>query len=485
MAAESPARCLQAEASCPICQEYFKDPVIIDCGHSFCRACISQCWEGSDIDVSCPQCGETAPQRNLTPNRQLANVLEIVQQLSLQVIEDAGWERVCGEHQQPLKLFCEEDQTPICVMCDASRAHATHTVVPIQEAAQEYKETFQAHLETLKEEKEKLKGFKVTDEGTSQQYRIQTEKERREIVSEFQQLKTFLEEEERLLLAQLEKLDEEIVKLQHDNVTQLSEEISRLSELIRELEGKCQKPASELLQDTRSTFSRCEMGKFQQPVEISPELAERRSDFSQKIFALTETLRKFKDTLPSELERKEGEPLESYTPVNVTLDPDTAHPELVLSADGKSVTWECRRQVLPDNPERFDRCPCVLGCEGFTSGRHCWEMEVEVGDEGRWAVGVARESARRKERINLNPKEGIWAVERWGHQFRALTSPMTPLGRVPSRIRVSLDCERGQVTFSDAVSEAPIFTFPPGSIPGERIRPWLLVRSSSGVRLCL
>ncbi|XP_065426457.1 zinc finger protein RFP-like [Chrysemys picta bellii] len=256
MAAESPARCLQAEASCPICQEYFKDPVIIDCGHSFCRVCISQCWEGSDTDVSCPQCGETAQQRNLTPNRQLANVLEIVQQLSLPVIEDAGWERVCGEHRQPLKLFCEEDQTPICVMCDASRAHAAHTVVPIREAAQEYEETFQAHLKTLKEEKEKLKGFKVTGEGTSQQYRIQTEKERREIVSEFQLLKTFLEEEERLLLAQLEKLDEEIVKLQHDNVTQLSEEISRLSELIRELEGKCQKPASELLQDTRSALSR-------------------------------------------------------------------------------------------------------------------------------------------------------------------------------------------------------------------------------------
>ncbi|TFJ95981.1 deoxyribose-phosphate aldolase 2 [Platysternon megacephalum] len=294
MATESPARRLQAEAGCPICREYFKDPVIIDCGHSFCRACISQGWEGSDTDVSCPQCGETAQQRNLTPNRQLADVLAIVQQLSLQVIEDAGGERVCGKHQEPVKLFCEEDQTPICVVCDASRAHAAHTVVPIQEAAQEYKEKFQAHLETLKEEKEKLKGFKVTGEGTSQQHRIQTENERRKIVSEFQQLKTFLEEEERLLLAQLKKLDEEIVKLQNDNDTQLSEEISRLSELIRELEGKRQKPASELLQDVRSTLSSCEMGKFQQPVEISPELAERRSDFSQTIFALRETLRKFK-----------------------------------------------------------------------------------------------------------------------------------------------------------------------------------------------
>ncbi|KAG6921708.1 tripartite motif containing 10, partial [Chelydra serpentina] len=120
--------------------------------------------------------------------------------------------------------------------------------------------------------------------------------ERQKIVSEFQQLRQFLEEQERLLLAHLEKLDEELVKIQNENITQLSEEISRLSELISELEGKCQKPASEFLQDVRSTLNRCEKGKFQQPEEISPELEEQVSDFSQKTIVLLETLRKFKGT---------------------------------------------------------------------------------------------------------------------------------------------------------------------------------------------
>uniref|UniRef100_A0A8C3XTI2 Butyrophilin subfamily 1 member A1 n=1 Tax=Chelydra serpentina TaxID=8475 RepID=A0A8C3XTI2_CHESE len=169
---------------------------------------------------------------------------------------------------------------------------------------------------------------------------------------------------------------------------------------------------------------------------------------------------------------------------NVTLDPDTAHPDLVLSEDQKSVSWGDTQQRLPDNPERFDSWPCVLGCEGFTSGRHCWE--VEVGDGRYWAVGVARESARRKGGISLSPEGGIWAVERdWQGQFRALSSPVTPLPRrrVPSRIRVCLDCDRGQVTFIDAGDEAPIFTFPPGSVPGERIRPWLWV-GGSRLRLC-
>uniref|UniRef100_A0A452GPC4 RING-type domain-containing protein n=1 Tax=Gopherus agassizii TaxID=38772 RepID=A0A452GPC4_9SAUR len=74
------------EATCPICLEYFKDPVIIECGHNFCRACIAQCWEGSDTAASCPQCRETVQQRNLRPNRKLANMVEITKRLNLQKV---------------------------------------------------------------------------------------------------------------------------------------------------------------------------------------------------------------------------------------------------------------------------------------------------------------------------------------------------------------------------------------------------------------
>ncbi|XP_025051298.1 butyrophilin subfamily 1 member A1-like [Alligator sinensis] len=164
---------------------------------------------------------------------------------------------------------------------------------------------------------------------------------------------------------------------------------------------------------------------------------------------------------------------------DVTLDPDTAHRYLVLSEDGTSVRRTHTRQRLPGNPERFDTERCVLGREGFTSGRHWWEVEVEVGEGGWWAVGVARESVRRKGRIRFSPKEGVWAVRcSWG-KYEALTAPdRTPLSlrQAPSRVGVYLDCTLGRVSFLNADTRAPIFTFPPASFAGGRIRPWFWVQ---------
>ncbi|KAM9119044.1 zinc finger protein RFP-like [Pangshura tecta] len=472
---------IQEETRCPICLDYLTDPVTIACGHNFCQDCITQYWAAVAYDPwCCPSCRALIRKGTLRNNYQLAKLVKKIKQLDFK----PGKENLCERHDIALDLFCEEHGEAMCVVCWRSPEHRSHPVPLMEEASQKYKEKIQAHLKTVREEREKLLGFKVTGEQKRREYLKQTENERQKILAEFQQLRQFLEEQEQLLLAQLEKLDKVIVKIQNENIAKFSEEISHLSELIIEMEEKCQKPASGFLQDIKGTFTRCKKGKFQQPEEISPELEKRLSEFSQKTVALMETLRTFKDTLPSELERKREEPLGAYREVNVTLDSDTAHPKLILSEDQKHVRWRAMQQDLPDNPERFDTAHWVLGCEGFTSGRHCWE--VEVGDGGFWAVGVARESVRRKGGISCNPKGGIWAMEQCGTQFQALTSPETPLtlNQDLSRIRVCLDCDRGQVTFIDARDKTPIFTFLLGSVTGERIRPWLGVGRGTVLSLC-
>ncbi|KFQ96255.1 Butyrophilin subfamily 1 member A1, partial [Nipponia nippon] len=170
----------------------------------------------------------------------------------------------------------------------------------------------------------------------------------------------------------------------------------------------------------------------------------------------------------------------------LTLDPDTAHPDLILSEDRKSVRRGEGRRDLPDNPERFDYWPFVLGCQGFAAGRHCWE--VEVGDGGDWAVGVARESIRRKGHLSLCPQGGIWGVEKWGGQVRALTTrkvTLLPLRWVPRRVSVHLDYAGGTVAFFDADEGGLMFIFSRASFTGERVRPWLwVVGARSQLRLC-
>ncbi|KAM6107047.1 LOW QUALITY PROTEIN: butyrophilin subfamily 1 member A1-like [Phoenicopterus ruber ruber] len=172
----------------------------------------------------------------------------------------------------------------------------------------------------------------------------------------------------------------------------------------------------------------------------------------------------------------------------VTLDPNTAHSQLVLSEDLRRVRWESARQDLPDTPERFSYWRCVLGREGFREGRHCWEVEVEdeVGGDSLWAVGVARESVQRKGLMDLSPEGGIWALEHCEGHFMSLTFPLTflPLSLLPRRIWVCLDCTQGLVTFINADTGGEIFTFPPASFNGDIIRPWFRVEREK-THLCL
>ncbi|XP_039356666.1 butyrophilin subfamily 2 member A1-like [Mauremys reevesii] len=175
-----------------------------------------------------------------------------------------------------------------------------------------------------------------------------------------------------------------------------------------------------------------------------------------------------KEALQSEMERQKAEyeaakelglaRAQGYA-VDVTLDPDTAQPDLILSEDRKLVRYGDKRQDLPDNPERFDKYPVVLGAEGFTGGRRYWE--VEVGDKTRWTLGVCRESVSRKGKVTYAPGNGIWVVRLWDGEYEACTSPPTPLPMSVrlSRVGIFLDYEAGEVSFYNVTDRSHLFTF--------------------------
>ncbi len=136
----------------------------------------------------------------------------------------------------------------------------------------------------------------------------------------------------------------------------------------------------------------------------------------------------------------------------VTLDPNTAHPRLVLSDDLTRVTLSENKQPLPDNPERFDFYYCVLGSEGFNSGTHCWDVEVK---ENRcWRLGVTTASNQRKGCDFFITD--VWCV--YYNQY-GLPGFGLPVKQALERISVYLDYERGMVSFSDPVTNTHLHTF--------------------------
>ncbi|XP_030045256.1 E3 ubiquitin-protein ligase TRIM39-like, partial [Microcaecilia unicolor] len=271
MAAANPAESLRDEASCSICLDYFTDPVTIDCGHNFCRSCITQSWEGRDRNFPCPQCRETSQQRNLRPNRHLANMTEMMKKLSQCSVRPKE-ENLCEEHEEKLKLFCEEDQKIICLICRESRDHRSHTVSPIKEAVQEYKEKLKMHLEPLRKNLEDLLKFKSTEEKKAEELKSETQIKRQKVESEFEELQQFLNKEKQILLSRLEKEEKKILQRIMENETQLEEQSSSLMQLITEIEEKSQQPTNELLKDVKDALSRCEKMKFLEPEVVSTDL---------------------------------------------------------------------------------------------------------------------------------------------------------------------------------------------------------------------
>ncbi len=146
--------------------------------------------------------------------------------------------------------------------------------------------------------------------------------------------------------------------------------------------------------------------------------------------------------------------------MDVTLDPETAHPKLILSDHGKQVRHRDIRQKLPNTPKRFDYYVSVLGKKGFSSGR-CY-FEVQVKGKTGWYVGVVRESINRKGQITLSPSNGYWTVcLRNGDEYKACDDPSVSLSlRVkPQRVGVFVDYEEGLVSFYDVESSSHIYSF--------------------------
>ncbi|XP_065800632.1 E3 ubiquitin-protein ligase TRIM21 isoform X3 [Muntiacus reevesi] len=331
--------------------------------------------------------------------------------------------------------FCQEcisevgkDGGSVCPVC---RCHFL-----LQNLRPNLQEKLQVALKKLRDKQELAEKLELDIAMKKASWKGKVEAHKLRIHEEFVRQKNFLAEEEQKQLQKLEEEERQHLRTLGDTEARLAQQVQALQELIAELERRRRGSALELLQEVKSVLERSESWNLKELDVASTDL--------RNVFYVP-GIKKMLRTCG----------------VHITLDPQTANPWLILSEDRRQVRLTNTRQDVPENEERFDTYPMVLGAQRFNSGKVYWEVDV-TGKEA-WDLGVCRDNVRRKGQFSLNPDNGFWIIWLWNKQkYEAGTCPQTPLHLQvpPSRVGIFLDYEASTVSFYNITDHGSlIYTF--------------------------
>ncbi|XP_062863108.1 E3 ubiquitin-protein ligase TRIM21-like [Trichomycterus rosablanca] len=484
------------QLQCSICLDVFTDPVTTSCGHNFCRSCLTQCWDKSP-QCHCPICKEKFTKRpelkiNTTLRRVadhfkkksevdkpevLCDACTEMKQKALKSCLDCGVtfceshlelhinvpkykkhklinpvknleDYRCQKHEKPLEWFCRDDQICVCQWCFEAD-HKNHNIIPIEEEIN-HKKVQQMIQDRLKKIKEINHSVELSKKNT--------EKEKSDSIKTFTDLIHSIEKSQTETLKMMEEKQKVVENQAERFIKDLEQEITELQRRETELEKLLNTEEHlNLLQDYPTICSPPTTKNWTDiSINTDPDVETLRTSLSQLQKTLDEKLNK---TLNEKMRETELMRIQQYA-VDVTLDPDTANPYLVLSDDGKQVTCGNTKQNLPDTPKRFTRYSFILAKQSFSSGRFYYE--VQVSGKTEWDLGVARESVNRNDKITLKPQDVFWSVVlRNRDEYKACAGPsvLLSLKEKPQKVGVFVDYEEGLVSFYDVENRVHIYSY--------------------------
>ncbi|XP_077935765.1 E3 ubiquitin-protein ligase TRIM39-like isoform X1 [Gasterosteus aculeatus] len=497
---------------CSICLDVFTDPVTTSCGHNFCINCINEHWNTSDQNL-CPMCNKDFITRpDLRVNTFISEMVVQFRQSAQQKASSSSSEqqeskpgevpcdvctgtkvkalksclvclfsycethlephltasrlkrhqlmdpvenlegRMCTKHDKPLELFCKSDQTCVCMLCTVLD-HKNHDVVPLEE---EYEEKKVELKKTEAEIQKMIQKRRLKIQEIKHSVNLSEEdagREKAEGVQVFTDLMESVRRGLKELLKTIEEKQEATKKQAEAFIRELEEEISELMKRSAEVDQlSLSEDHLHLLQS--SNIHQPPPTKDWTEVSVCPSY---EGTVVRAVSQLEETLSKKMKKWCADAELK----IVQMFAVDLTLDPETAHPDLILSDDGKQVKLgDVNKKNLPNNPERFSIWLCVLTKQSFSSGRFYFEVQVE--GKTRWYLGVNRESVNRKVFIPLSPQNGYWTIRLInGNEYNALDDPPVVLSvkSRPQKVGVFVDYEEGVVSFYDVEAAALIYSF--------------------------
>ncbi|XP_056224810.1 E3 ubiquitin-protein ligase TRIM11-like [Seriola aureovittata] len=505
-AAASPSQTcpMEKHLTCSICMDTFQDPVTTDCGHSFCKKCLSLNFNYTDR--VCPLCKK--PQNRL-PDVNIV-LRDIVHQENLKKTEEENDDiytgkdgevacdicteqklkavksclvclasycsthlenhssterlkghklvapvknlddRACLKHGRPLELYSRTQHRCICVRCMEEGPEEVVSTEDEWEKKKVQLDNSKTELEAKIEKREKQLGEIIE---SLKKCKDQLDGEWWNIDVVFTAVLAIVEEAQARVLQPLKDRRQVLEKEADDLKKELETEITRFKATISELdEISSLEDHIHFLQSYPSL----------QDLDDIKDWAEVELDTSLSFGTMRKTTAIMMEQIQQELEKLTSIELKrvpKFT-VDVKLDPTTAHPRLVLSHDGKEVKDGGENHEVDDTPERFDKFGSVLGINSMTTGKSYWE--VEVSNKAGWDLGVARGDANRKGKLSVDPDNGYWVTVHYEDtKYAAMTAPPVRLTQEekPEKLGVFLDYEEGLVSFYNLTAQSHIYSF--------------------------
>ncbi|KAK9975531.1 hypothetical protein ABG768_020785 [Culter alburnus] len=436
---------LEEDLTCLICCDVFTDPVTLKCSHSLCSECLQHFWTTQEVP-QCPVCRKECSHDEPTKSLAFKALCESFKLGKLTAVSGD----VCPLHKEALKLFCYDDKQPICVVCYTSKKHENHKCSPVEEAVEDLKENVKEQMDKMQVILDDHKKAHKSCVEKAELIKEHISVEENKIKKEFEKLHQFLRDEEekriRALRKEMKHRDEKL----KTRMEGLSSQISDLSERMAALWQHLEAENVTFLQNYSDALKILEHPSVPNK---TPEMEEyQHYPIQTMIFT---TWAKMQNTV-------EQPP--------VTLDPDTACNKLTVSQDCTSVKYVEKKMDVSDIPKRLFLG--VLASQGFSSGLHCWD--VEVGDNDSWTLGVMGETVNRKKLIKMDPKSRFWCFRYVNGKYKKGTKPVEDenddSNERPNIIRMQLDFYEGELRFIEPFRNRILCTFT-GGFP-ERVFPY-------------
>ncbi|KAK7879461.1 hypothetical protein WMY93_033830 [Mugilogobius chulae] len=352
---------------CSICLEVFSEPVSTPCGHNFCKRCICEAWDTDGL-CTCPLCNRNYSTRpELSVNTLLQVQCDVCSEPKLKALKSclvclssfcethlqphltvSGLkrhqlmepvenleDRLCPKHQRPLELFCDTDEKIVCMKCSVLE-HQNHKFVSLEEACSRSRSSLlhtQAHTQHMVEQRRlKLQEIQRCVELSD----TEVHRERAEGLQVFTALMQSVQRRQELFLEELQEKQRLSHKRAQELVQQLEQEICELQKSSTEAEERLSRS-----QDPLHFLQRCPAltppAGLKEWSSVSFEGEKCEGSVARAVRELHKELSDQFNKLCKQLSNKAELRRKQKFEVDVTLDPDTAHPNLVLSEDLKQV----------------------------------------------------------------------------------------------------------------------------------------------------